>query len=355
VGNLDALSVGEPLPELPDNLMAATWDDEVYVRSFHLVEAGSEAGEAPAICELLAASWTVDRDGATARRVPLRLEAEGREWSVVFSLDESRLFAAGDETELPRVRTAQEEMSLLDYLNASPLHLYTADFARVRGLEIFPAPEVPEFDANCFRPLPWLEEGVALGREFGWTGTAYTRAGFDRKTIHGYFVEYLEKADFPLIFYDHSTGEIADFIAFEETRRGQARRWWEGIEETDAVHVYLFHAKGAGGAAAGNRVGDAYEVCGQVVKSLIWVQRRRDLGEALERRLAGTSFFVRGNLKRAKALLAERMRPVHIHIAVVQPGFTAAGAAPKIMEVLAAADDHVRHAVGTPMFVFSSP
>ena len=368
--NLRNLPVGEKLETLPDNIMAANWDDDVYLRSMWLEYRAT--GKPPGSrrkCELLEAAWRVKPKKAEAKHVDLVLEAAHGSWAVRFSLTASRLFTAPDPRKLPRVRTHDEEMKLLDYLNASPLHLYTADFSRLHGPAIFRAPEHRTadgerwemFDRRSFQTRDWMADGVRLDREFGWTGAPYTREGFDRESIHGRLADLLEEEGFAGILYDHGTGEIADFVTWEEKRRGEPLRWWTGREERDSVHVYLFHVKGAKKgkkqpvAKPGNRVGDAYEVCGQVVKSLIWVPYRRKLADRLAGRCKKSSFFLRGDVETAQALLTQRRRPVYFHIGLVQPGITASGAADRIREVLAATDDYVRNAIGSPVFVFCSP
>ena len=368
---LKALGVGEELSELPDNIMAARWDEEVFARPMWLqyVANTGKGVDEPRECELLEATWTVLEENASPRSVALVLEAPSARWNLDFSLDAPRLFTSSDEDMLPQITTSQEDMALLDYLNASPLHLFTADFSRVCGHAIFLAPEVGEeseerwemFDVRSFRPRDWMAEGVLLDREFGWTGEAYTESGFDLQSIHGNLKTLLKNESFPHILYDHGTGEIADFLTLEEKSRGEPNRWWSGTEKRDSVHVYLFHVKGANKskgaleAKPGNRVSDVYEVCGQVVKSLIWLAQRQSLAERLVSRCKGSSFFVRGDLDAFVQLLKQHRRPVIFHIGLVQPGITAEGAEPKIREVLAATDDYIRRAVGTPAFVFCSP
>jgi hypothetical protein len=364
-GNLGFVPVPQPLTELPDNLMAAAWSDEVYKGSLHLVYSDNteRGGAVKRELNLLETAWTVDRKSATSQSVRLTLEAGGRSWSVRFSIDTPSLFTALSEGNLPEVHSGREEMALIDYLNASPLNIYTTDFSRVRGREISRGPgERADFDPSCFRPIPWLARGVCLDRECGWTGEEYTSDGFDETSIHGALAEeLLKQKKFSQILYDHGTGEVADFIAWEETHRGDTPWGSDRKEELAGVHVYLFHVKGAKKgkkqkmARPGNRVGDAYEVCGQVVKSLIWVTKRRHLAEHLRGRCQKKSFFLRGDLLTARRLLTELQRPVDFHVGLVQPGITAQRAEEKILKILAAADDYVRRTVGTPVFIMSSP
>jgi hypothetical protein len=55
---------------------------------------------------------------------------------------------------------------------------------------------------------------------------------------------------------DDGSGELADFISLD-------------LDE-DETRVRLYHCKGAGGPAPGQRVGDLYEVVGQAIKCVPW-------------------------------------------------------------------------------------
>ena len=118
----------------------------------------------------------------------------------------------------------------------------------------------PAYETTAI-PIRW-PENVIKGSEEGWTTeeAEYTYEGFDPGSLHGYLANQLVNEGFAWILYDHGSGEIADFIAFEEVQRGDPVRWGRESEREprDAVRVYLFHVKKAGGKKAGNRVADAY-------------------------------------------------------------------------------------------------
>ncbi len=355
--NLDFIPVGEPLTELPEDVISVAWNDEVYQRSNWLiynVEAGKEQEH-----ELYESNWEIDREMPQPEHfLQLRLKVDEKTWPVHFSLSTKRLFTSDFENaNLPQIRTLQERLSLLDYINNNPLSLFTADFSRICGREIFKADEkFSALDQSRFRPLGWRENGVIITTELRWSGKEYTKEGFDIKSVQGFFADHLAKEGFEIIFYDHGSGEIADFIALEEKRRGEVLRWEDGKEEQDSVHVYLFHVKGSGGEGPSVRVNDAYEVCGQVEKSLTCVKNRKQLIKRIERRHEKRSFFIRGDLKSALEILNERKRLVNFHIGLVQPGISAEAAKEndKIQEVIAAANDHIKRAVGNPIYIFSS-
>ncbi len=65
------------------------------------------------------------------------------------------------------------------------------------------------------------------------------------------------------IIYDHTKGEIADFITAKET-------------ENDFI-IELYHVKKMNAAKYNNSVDDIYEVAGQAVKSIVWLKTKSRL------------------------------------------------------------------------------
>ncbi|HNX49205.1 MAG TPA: DEAD/DEAH box helicase family protein [Thermoanaerobaculaceae bacterium] len=358
-GNLDFLRVGEPLTFLPDDLIGAAWSEDVFLASRHLVFPGPDGQEKE--CELRDTAWRIERARRTGHSVPITLEADGQEWTVLFTFDAFHPFAAGPDPVLPRVRTSRETVPLLSYLASAPIDLYTSDFARVRGQAIFRRPEtLAPFDVRCFRPVTWLD--VRIDRELRWSGEAYTPDGFDLTTVQGFLAAFLLRGEPEVLFYDHGSGEIADFVAVGSLKEGDTSQFGLTREDSGAVHVTLFHVKATKKSKKQSRVhpsarvDDAYEVCGQVVKSLAWLHKRTRLLERIQDRSGGSSFFLRGDLATLRGLLLGRDRQLRYHVALVQPGLSLAAVQkrPDILEVLAATDDFVRRAVDNPVIVLCS-
>jgi hypothetical protein len=131
------------------------------------------------------------------------------------------------------------------------------------------------------------------------------------------------------VYYDHGTGEVADFIAV--------------TEQDDLVQVELFHCKAAGGDGAGDRVGDAYEVCGQAVKSVIWTDPHL-LIRRIDRRCSegkGACKFVRGAPGRLKEIMGRPRAGFRFKMVLVQPGFGRDNLSPKLANLLAATNDYL--------------
>lgn len=74
-------------------------------------------------------------------------------------------------------------------------------------------------------------------------------------------IQVLAHGDYQVIFDDDSKGEIADVVAI---------RVVGGLEAPTAIEIELYHCKFSHGAAAGARVADLYELCGQAQKCIWW-------------------------------------------------------------------------------------
>lgn len=337
--NLDYLTVGEELETVPDDLISADWNDIVYRRPLELT--WEEDGSA-CRADILDTDWVLLRDTANDRSVTLRLEAGSRSWRVVFSLDEPRLYHAAEQRSLPNVVATRERATLLSFLRQYPLNLYTASFSRCHGDELFPSPREHHnpLALDHLEPIDWGDTDIT--REFAWIDDReYELDALDPRSIHGHLLTNLLGGHDAVLIYDHGTGEIADFVGVSDI--------------AGETQVTLFHVKASGDVRPGNRVADVYEVCGQVVKSLIWVKRPEELASRLERRCGSRSQFVKGQIGELRELLGDRTRAIRFRVGLVQPGISRATIEARMREILAAADDYVRRSVGQSIFVICSP
>ncbi|MFM0061470.1 hypothetical protein PQR64_38345 [Paraburkholderia phytofirmans] len=133
-----------------------------------------------------------------------------------------------------------------------------------------------------------------------------------RATVQEHLEQHLlGRVDVVALFYDHRSGEAADYIA---VGAGQQRE----------VEIALYHCKGAGGPPSGGRVGDVYEVAGQLVKSVFYCDANILLAHMEDRmnvRYAAPSRFLRGNFDMLRQLI-EDTDATKLSFAVigVQPG-----------------------------------
>lgn len=143
--------------------------------------------------------------------------------------------------------------------------------------------------------------------------------------VHQYLRNRLVDSEAQVVFYDHGTGELADFLTL--------------ALRVDDVLATLFHCKASSAARTGERVDDLYEVCGQAIKSARWVDRKLMLAR-IEHRVTRGSIFVKGNIELARTLLSGDL-PLSLQIALVQPGLSKAALTAIGGSLLASVDEFV--------------
>lgn len=314
---LDHLAADEEVDRIPAPVLAADWSHETYsdppmIRFRN--DDGREWRGDPLDCDLQPVGD--DGDGWL-----LALGTPAGVASVSYSPARSPHFLArtGEgkaEIELPDGRNAP----LADYLNAFQLVLYLADFSSLEGNRLLPnRREGLELDLVRAEPQDWEGRGVDITLEFG-----------RPDGIHEALLEWLQE-DHDLVFYDHGTGEIADFVTVR-------------ILDRDLVFG-LWHCKASSEARPGRRVEDAYEICGQVVKCAYWGSDPRQLIDRMRYRVSRGSHFVKGeeaDLDRLDTLLTERV--AQVEVVLVQPGLSWGALQQPHREVLAGVDGHARGA-----------
>ena len=184
--------------------------------------------------------------------------------------------------------------------------------------------------------LDWAAHNVDMQREFG-PGAA------GKRSVHTYLIDTLGASDADVVYYDHGSGEIADFVTLKK--------------EGEKLLVRLYHCKKAGGASASHRVDDVYEISGQAVKSAIWASRQTLL-ERIRRRFqggTGSHTFVKGDLALLTRLLVDTPE-IHTSYEVhaVQPGLKKSGLPVAMGNVLAAASDFLVRGGFHPLKVLGS-
>jgi len=318
---IDHLGAGVEIENLPTDIIAADWHRSAYTHPKRLQYVLSDGRTIRG--QLLDLEFLVERGRTRGNTVGLLFRADDYEYRAAFSLDsETRLIEPDDEKPEPSV-VGESTMSLTAYLNEQYPTFYTSGFAYVVGGDLFETriEGTLAFDRARLETPDWNREAVDIEVELG-------EAGDGKRCVHTWLEESLRLSDAEVVFYDHGSGEIGDFL----TVKGEA----------DHVLVTLYHCKGSGRARPGARVEDVYEVCGQAVKSKNWGNTSRLLQSVRSRfeRRGGKSRFVKGDLPGLEALLG-RTIDVQFQVAIVQPGISKAALSGAVSEVLAAADEFV--------------
>ena len=322
-GGLDHLSAGEEVHELPPNIFHADWEPGVY-RTPRLAEIRADG--APKRIQLFDLEIQVEQESSTETHVALAFRNEAATYRATFSFETDRLFepASGNKIAV-EVTSGSGQVPLVDFLNEHPLCFYTEDLSLLQGFDLHRAPRAGRrlFPVSQIEAVPWAAENVDVRLEFSGPGD-------ERRSVHDYVGTRLAASGAKVVYYDHGSGEIADFIAF--------------TEHGGRVAVEFLHCKRAGGKVPGDRVDDVYEVCAQAVKSVVYA----DPADLLQRiagryaRGAGAARFVKGGPDDLREVVESHGRSAFdFEMVIVQPGIGGGSLSERISNILSATNDHL--------------
>lgn len=329
---LDVLGVGEPLVGMPDNAIAVRWNDDVYNNSVEV--------SVPGLGSFQLHDFDIETGSLVVDKLRVDLRIGTLNWRMWMSVSDGRMEIAS-ESDVSGVTVTRkgDTFPLMTYLEGTPFHVYLADFSRISDGALFKANfgTGTPFSDDGVITVDWLAEGINIEKEFEIGGSGNTD-----NTIHGYLKRRLVAESSPLVIYDHGTGEIGDFLTMEE--------------KDGEIQFAIYHCKGAGGANVGQRVGDVYEVVGQVVKSLIWLHKADDLSDKILSRITNGSIFLKGDRALLKSLFDKtNTKQLEFLIYCVQPGLGKATLVDKLTGPMAAARDYVKRSCrGRVMFMISA-
>jgi hypothetical protein len=172
----------------------------------------------------------------------------------------------------------------------------------------------------------------------------------DVTSIQRQVIDRVLKGEFgthDVVFDGDGSGEVADVVAL--ARSG------------DKLVVDLFHLKYSTGTAAGARISDMYEVCGQAQKCVHWREDpkrmlRHLLHQEEARQKAGkNSRFERGGRTDLQRLInGIRTLSFEFRVYIVQPGLSKPKIAPAFLDVLGATEIFLKETYSMPLHVVAS-
>ena len=325
----------EPL----DRVIAATWSNDAYqaapLASVHggdhvnLIDAEVNVGESD-----------VDT-------LDLTVSHPSFEVGLRFDRRDGRVARVAGPTVSVTDTGTGEVSELVDFVNGSPFDLLMADFARLTGRQVV-RNEVPPapFDPDSFEAVDWAGADVDITTEFNDSAgkTEDFGVGGGPWSVQRYNADRLLSEGHDVVFYDHGSGEAADFVAVREGPAG--------------VVVELHHCKASGSRTPGAREKDAFDICAQVVKSARFTIGKDGLRRHVRRRSQRErARFLAGSLDTFEALMDRAYKVgLRFRVVLVQPGLSKA----RVLDdddlplVLSAAADFVRLRC-EPLAVWGSP
>jgi superfamily II DNA or RNA helicase len=340
---LDTLEAGEEIEQLPDGLIGVGWPDNVF-KDFPKIKITT--GDRKTESQLLDVELSIDFEESSTDlwTIIVAHEALHEPARMTFAFQDGRPTYkwVGPEPAINLIRSG-EEIPLIYYLTNYNLAFYLDDFSRIDGATILRNKKGSKLTihADRLQKLEWSSANIDIELEFSQGGMNFTKP----TTVQEFLGQNLINSAVPVVFYDHGSGEMADFLAFGEGPQ-------------NSVLVQLYHCKGSGGPAPGDRVNDAYEVCGQVVKCLVWLKKRQALRNRIthrEQSTNGKSRYVKGTRGDLLRLLSDDTpKKLNFEIILVQPGISIGAISEKIGCILGAASDYVSRASGARMLLIGS-
>jgi superfamily II DNA or RNA helicase len=315
---LDHLPTGEEMEQIPDGVVYVDWNESAYLYPTTVLFMKPDGREGE--CQLLDLDLFVDRERSSREGIVIRAVGPDVQETAIFRIEGNPVFFEADGANVLHVRDEDAVVDISTYLNRHWPTFYTANCASFEGCNYFDPvnPRLSPFQPNRIEPIDWLAAGVDIEAEFA-------NASPGQRDIHQYVRDRLTDSGVQVVFYDHGTGELADFLTL--------------AVRVDDVLATLFHCKASSALNPSERVEDLYEVCGQAIKSARWVDRRLML-DRLEKRVARGSAFLRGTMEQARPLLSGDL-PLSLQITLVQPGLSRAALTVVGGNLLSAVDEFV--------------
>lgn len=267
--NLDTLSQSEELLTYPDNIFMADFYHDTYSK--------------PPIIHSINGVDVENVRLTDFDLIFIKVENNRAIFKLIFNSFESLLSC--DHQGTFRVETNDNIMflnnkfSIVNYFNSYPIIFKTTDDIIIIGNELLRGnPNGVQFNIEDIVDIDWNSYNTDVTLEFRTDGSSIGLI-----SLHDTIKDMLfETETYEYIIYDHSTGEIADFI---------------GIKISDEmIEVTLIHVKRRAAKGYNSSVTELYEVCGQSVKSAIWLKSKKDfLKKIKSRRKSGYCRFLKGD------------------------------------------------------------
>jgi superfamily II DNA or RNA helicase len=361
------LRSAQVITALPDpeeaQVIAATWCKEIYMEADKEISFLDDTGRLLTF-QLLDFNLKVEPGDDPQTEINITLDGHGLQWPITFRLNALPHFTVQPENQREvTLVSCTPPMAFIDYINkATAIEFFFADGSSLCGDELSSSDPQGKiiFEPNQIEAVPWADPAVNVNikKEIS------VEPGDTKRSIHAYLEERLAAGDYDLVFYDHTNGETADFITIKDTG-------------TDFAFEF-YHCKGSSEENTGNRVGDIYEVAGQVVKTCIWLSpslllehirtRNEDSDDPDTRKFIKPATKETGQNKLAelRGLLAQRGRMYKIYM--VQPAISLSKLIPKKQEfnpsnqqdptkinnLLSSANDYIIAAGCEPLCVLGS-
>lgn len=337
---LDQVRIATKLLRLPDVVIAANWPRQGFKTNprlrYRATPQGHERYSRLAEWELL--GFQVEPG---AGRMAFSVEHLDGAVEMFFHLGLARMITCATPVAALEIESAYDNwMPFDEWLSEYSPVFYAADRSSFEGMNLMAPPllQTQGLNPGDAESIDWT--GCEIRVEFlpndNSAKTLARRAKLGGLvTVQEHLAQHLlTLPDVQAIFYDHRTGEAADYICITRDARGE-------------VSVDFYHCKGAGGPANGGRVGDVYEVAGQLVKCAYYCDVPTLLKHMADRmnpaRHSAPSSFVRGTLRDVEEILnATLATRLSFCVIGVQPGIRRTMVDQRLSDLMSFCIDYAR-------------
>lgn len=310
--NYDYLPIPSRLESFPSNIFMCDFSWKTYVNppAIYLSETEGIQG---IMMDISIKIMKINKDN-----IKLILSLDGKEEEIICDVNSK--YSSVESKIL--VSEGRRQIGLSEYLNNNPLVFRTTDDVMIQGIEFSKGdPEAIVFSKDNIVPIEWIEKyNTDITVEVN-----DSKYHPHEKSIQSSLQEILEdNRAYKYIIYDHSRGEMADYITV--------------LENNTSYEITFFHVKKMSAANYNSDVNDIYEVAGQSIKSIIWLKTKSILLKKVEeRRRSNHCIFLRGEYEDFRKEIRSKDKQITGKIVIVQPSISRDTYMPdKIQEVLAA-------------------
>ncbi|CAD2074916.1 hypothetical protein JEOAER750_01058 [Jeotgalicoccus aerolatus] len=307
-----------PLPEYPESIFMCKLNQKTYERNHTL---SSYPGYN--ITDISFSIFKVHTE-------QLEILAEFENLKSVISIDLEGSYSSLRDSDNIKVKVAHQNLSLADYLNEFPLIFYTSNLKMISQEQITQGyKDITPYDKKHIIPIDWESYKTNIRKEFY---SKKDKRNTNLLSIHEALELYLKdySTNYDYIFYDHGTGEMADYITLKKNEK--------------LIEVQLVHVKSASSLTSkNNNAGDIYEVVGQCIKSINWIKNSYVLEKKIkDRNKKNYAEVIKGDLNNLNQYLNDNI-PIRGKLVACQPSLTNSKELPqKIGEILSAVETKVK-------------
>lgn len=315
--NYDLLPIPKALKEYPDNIFMWDFSGDTYITPpiFHIEEGVFKS-------TLLDADIRINAINKTS--ISLYVEVDRVIEEIICN---SKGVYSSTNKQLT-LKDGRREVDLAEYFNRNPLYFRTSDDTLIVGNELNEGdPTAIIYDPNNIIDIDWKSYKTNIKEEVKGVNSIQSTL---RKILSA-------NKSYKYIIYDHSSGEIADFITIKET--------------ATSIEVSLYHVKGMSAKNYNSSVSDVYEVAGQAVKSLIWLKNKQTLINKIGQRRKSRKCIFEIGKHNDFLLTMKQHKPLIGRVVVVQPSISKSTAMQeKIQEVLGASRYYIMNSGSAAYF-----